>query len=130
MLFSLPCSLDLCAIFIDFIISELCTTNFLAYQVFAEGQDYGIHEERVRNACWGYLCQSGAMKLKEIAQACRPVVKGLRMWGSVKALGRGYEYLMGVMIFTPVAILAWFPIVYDFQTSLLFNQAFSRGLQI
>ncbi|GKE75284.1 hypothetical protein Tco_1537325, partial [Tanacetum coccineum] len=121
---------DLCAICIDFITFELWNTNFLSYQVFAEGQDYGIHGERVRNAYWGYLCQSGAMKLKEIAQECRPVVKGLRMWGSVKALGRGYEYLMGVMIFTPVAILAWFPIVYDFQTSLLFNQAFSRGLQI
>nr|GFC44978.1 callose synthase 5 [Tanacetum cinerariifolium] len=38
----------------------------------------------------------------QIAQACRPVV----------------------------AILAWFPMVYDFQTRLLFNQAFSRGLQI
>ncbi|XP_024996766.1 callose synthase 5-like [Cynara cardunculus var. scolymus] len=66
----------------------------------------------------------------QITQACKPVVKGLGMWGSVKALGRGYEYLMGVMIFTPVAILAWFPMVYDFQTRLLFNQAFSRGLQI
>nr|GEU44760.1 callose synthase 5 [Tanacetum cinerariifolium] len=66
----------------------------------------------------------------QIAQACRPVVKALGMWGSVKALGRGYEYMMGVMIFTPVAILAWFPMVYDFQTRLLFNQAFSRGLQI
>ncbi|KAL4572712.1 hypothetical protein LXL04_019494 [Taraxacum kok-saghyz] len=66
----------------------------------------------------------------QIAQACRPVVKALGMWGSVKALGRGYEYIMGVMIFTPVAILAWFPMVYDFQTRLLFNQAFSRGLQI
>ncbi|GJX64035.1 angio-associated migratory cell protein-like protein [Tanacetum coccineum] len=43
----------------------------------------------------------------EIAQACRPVVKGLGMWGSIKALGRGYEYLIGVMIFTHVAILAW-----------------------
>ncbi|KAI3798507.1 hypothetical protein L1987_33784 [Smallanthus sonchifolius] len=66
----------------------------------------------------------------QIAQACRPVVKGLGMWRSVKALGRGYEYLIGVMIFAPVAILAWFPMVYDFQTRLLFNQAFSRGLQI
>ncbi|KAL7588235.1 hypothetical protein Lser_V15G39895 [Lactuca serriola] len=66
----------------------------------------------------------------QIAQACRPAVKALGMWGSVKALGRGYEYIMGVMIFTPVAILAWFPMVYDFQTRLLFNQAFSRGLQI
>ncbi|GKA22211.1 BTB/POZ domain-containing protein [Tanacetum coccineum] len=57
---------ELCAICTDFIISELWTTNFLAYQVFAEGQDYGIHGERVRNACWGYLCQSGAMELKEV----------------------------------------------------------------
>jgi hypothetical protein len=35
-------------------------------QVFAECQDYGIHGERVRNACWGYLCQSGAIELKEV----------------------------------------------------------------
>ncbi|XP_052191392.1 callose synthase 5 isoform X2 [Diospyros lotus] len=66
----------------------------------------------------------------QIAQACKPMVKALGMWGSVKALGRGYEYLMGVVIFTPVAILAWFPFVSEFQTRLLFNQAFSRGLQI
>lgn len=57
---------DLCAICTDFIISELWMSNFLAYQVFAESQDYGIHGERVRNACWGYLCQSGAMELKEV----------------------------------------------------------------
>ncbi|XP_048440415.1 uncharacterized protein LOC125477404 [Pyrus x bretschneideri] len=57
---------DLCAICTDFIISELWTSNFLAYQVFAESQDYGIHGERVRNACWGYLCQSGSMELKEV----------------------------------------------------------------
>ncbi|CAI9776232.1 unnamed protein product [Fraxinus pennsylvanica] len=56
---------DLCAICTDFIISELWTSNFLAYQVFAENQDYGVHGERVRNACWGYLCQSGARELKE-----------------------------------------------------------------
>lgn len=35
-------------------------------QVFAESQDYGSHGERVRNACWGYLCQSGAQELKEV----------------------------------------------------------------
>ncbi|KAI8540658.1 hypothetical protein RHMOL_Rhmol08G0003600 [Rhododendron molle] len=66
----------------------------------------------------------------QIAQACRPVVKGLGMWGSVKALARGYEYMMGVVILVPVAVLAWFPFVSEFQTRLLFNQAFSRGLQI
>ncbi|KAK1292087.1 Callose synthase 5 [Acorus calamus] len=65
-----------------------------------------------------------------IAQACRPVMKTLGLWGSVKALARGYEYMMGLVIFTPVVILAWFPFVSEFQTRLLFNQAFSRGLQI
>ncbi|XP_071937789.1 uncharacterized protein [Coffea arabica] len=57
---------DLCAFCTDFIVSELWTSNFLAYQVFAESQDYGIYGERVRNACWGYLCQSGAIELKEV----------------------------------------------------------------
>ncbi|XP_019437222.1 PREDICTED: callose synthase 5-like [Lupinus angustifolius] len=71
-----------------------------------------------------------AWALVQIAQACRPFVKGIGMWGSVKALARGCEYLMGVTIFAPVAILAWFPFVSEFQTRLLFNQAFSRGLQI
>ncbi|KAK4781006.1 hypothetical protein SAY87_017112 [Trapa incisa] len=68
--------------------------------------------------------------LLQIAQACRPFVKGIGMWSSVKALGRGYEYIMGILIFAPVAVLAWFPFVSEFQTRLLFNQAFSRGLQI
>ncbi|KAL1290898.1 hypothetical protein HN51_059442 [Arachis hypogaea] len=68
--------------------------------------------------------------LVQIAQACRPIVKAIRMWSSVKALAKGYEYLMGVIIFAPVAVLAWFPFVSEFQTRLLFNQAFSRGLQI
>ncbi|XVF16975.1 hypothetical protein REPUB_Repub10bG0077100 [Reevesia pubescens] len=68
--------------------------------------------------------------LLQISQACRPLVKGIGMWGSVKALARGYEYMMGVLIFAPLAILAWFPFVSEFQTRLLFNQAFSRGLQI
>ncbi|GAA0157624.1 hypothetical protein LIER_14853 [Lithospermum erythrorhizon] len=57
---------DLCVICTDFIISELWTSNFLGYQMFAESQDYGKHGERVRSACWGYLCQSGAVELKEV----------------------------------------------------------------
>lgn len=57
---------DLCVICTDFIISELCTSNFLAYQVFAESQDYGRHGEHVRNACWRYLCQCGTIELKEV----------------------------------------------------------------
>ncbi|KAJ4979632.1 hypothetical protein NE237_010412 [Protea cynaroides] len=68
--------------------------------------------------------------LLQISQACKPVMKTMGLWGSTKALARGYEYMMGLVIFTPVAILAWFPFVSEFQTRLLFNQAFSRGLQI
>ncbi|KAH6557860.1 hypothetical protein KP509_1Z089800 [Ceratopteris richardii] len=37
---------------------------------------------------------------------------------------------MGLLLFAPVAVLAWFPFVSEFQSRLLFNQAFSRGLQI
>ena len=66
----------------------------------------------------------------QIAQSCRSGVKRLGMWDSVKALARGYDALMGLLLFAPVAILAWFPFISDFQTRLLFNQAFSRGLQI
>ncbi|KAJ7537160.1 hypothetical protein O6H91_12G100700 [Diphasiastrum complanatum] len=68
--------------------------------------------------------------LLQIAQACRPLVEQIGMWDSVRALGRTYEFIMGLLLFTPVAILAWFPFVSEFQTRLLFNQAFSRGLQI
>jgi callose synthase len=59
------------------------------------------------------------------------VVKALGLWGSViKALSKGYKYLMGIVIFVPVVVLVWFPFVSEFQTRLLFNQAFSQGLQI
>ncbi|WZZ56681.1 hypothetical protein YC2023_056788 [Brassica napus] len=65
-----------------------------------------------------------------IGQALRGVLKGLGFWDSIKELGRAYEYIMGLSIFTPIAVLSWFPFVSEFQTRLLFNQAFSRGLQI
>ncbi|OMO56217.1 Glycosyl transferase, family 48 [Corchorus olitorius] len=68
--------------------------------------------------------------LLQISQAIQPIVKAIGMWGSVKALARGYEYMMGAFLFAPIAILAWFPFVSEFQSRLLFNQAFSRGLQI
>lgn len=66
----------------------------------------------------------------QIAQACKPAVQRAGFWGSIRALARGYEIFMGLLLFTPVAFLAWFPFVSEFQTRMLFNQAFSRGLQI
>ncbi|GAA0150001.1 hypothetical protein LIER_09035 [Lithospermum erythrorhizon] len=65
-----------------------------------------------------------------IAQACRPALKGIGFWDSVMELARAYEAIMGLVIFMPVVVLSWFPFVSEFQTRLLFNQAFSRGLQI
>lgn len=66
----------------------------------------------------------------QIAQACRPIVKWAGLWGSVRAMARGYEIVMALILFTPIAFFAWFPFVSEFQTRMLFNQAFSRGLQI
>lgn len=66
----------------------------------------------------------------QIAQALKPLVRRAGFWGSVRTLARGYEIVMGLLLFTPVAFLAWFPFVSEFQTRMLFNQAFSRGLQI
>lgn len=66
----------------------------------------------------------------QIAQACKPLVHRFGFWASIRTLARGYEIVMGLLLFTPVAFLAWFPFVSEFQTRMLFNQAFSRGLQI
>ncbi|KMT02455.1 hypothetical protein BVRB_9g204040 [Beta vulgaris subsp. vulgaris] len=65
-----------------------------------------------------------------IGQTCRGLLKGIKFWESIKELARAYEYVMGLIILTPIAVLSWFPFVSEFQTRLLFNQAFSRGLQI
>ncbi|KAK0605244.1 hypothetical protein LWI29_024524 [Acer saccharum] len=65
-----------------------------------------------------------------IAQALKPIIHRAGFWGSIRTLARGYEIVMGLLLFTPVAFLAWFPFVSEFQTRMLFNQAFSRGLQI
>ncbi|GLT28286.1 hypothetical protein SLA2020_032280 [Shorea laevis] len=64
-----------------------------------------------------------------IGQAFRPFLEKL-CWDSIKEVARAYDYMMGLLLFTPIAILSWFPFVSELQTRLLFNQAFSRGLQI
>ncbi|PPS17329.1 hypothetical protein GOBAR_AA03240 [Gossypium barbadense] len=64
-----------------------------------------------------------------IGQACRPWLKGL-MRNFMKEMSRAYDYIMALLLFMPIAILAWLPFVSEFQTRILFNQAFSRGLQI
>ncbi|RDX70699.1 Callose synthase 9 [Mucuna pruriens] len=70
---------------------------------------------------WGIL---------SIATAWKPVMKKLGLWKSVRSIARLYDAGMGMVIFVPIAFFSWFPFVSTFQTRLMFNQAFSRGLEI
>ncbi|KAI5600221.1 hypothetical protein BDE02_01G011500 [Populus trichocarpa] len=70
---------------------------------------------------WGIL---------SIASAWKPVVKRMGLWKSIRSIARLYDAGMGMLIFIPIAFLSWFPFVSTFQTRLMFNQAFSRGLEI
>ncbi|KAK4408227.1 Callose synthase 3 [Sesamum angolense] len=65
-----------------------------------------------------------------IACAWKPLVKKIGLWKSMRSIARLYDAAMGILIFIPIALLSWFPFVSTFQTRLMFNQAFSRGLEI
>ncbi|KAK1591245.1 hypothetical protein Q3G72_004616 [Acer saccharum] len=65
-----------------------------------------------------------------IAQAVRPKIEDSGIWDFVQVLGKAYDYGMGIVLYTPIAILAWLPIISAFQTRFLFNEAFNRHLQI
>ncbi len=66
----------------------------------------------------------------QIAIAVRPVIERVGLWKSVRGIARLYDACMGMVIFIPIALLSWFPFMSTFQTRLVFNQAFSRGLEI
>jgi callose synthase len=68
--------------------------------------------------------------LLSIAIAFRPLMERMRVWKSVREIARVYDACMGMIIFIPIAFLSWFPFISTFQTRLVFNQAFSRGLEI
>lgn len=92
---------DLCAICTDFIISEIWSSNFLVYQAFAESQDYGIHGDRVRKACWGYLCRGGAVELREIlpklsTQTLCALLTSDELW--VPSEEKRFELALGVLL--------------------------------
>ncbi|KAI7740376.1 hypothetical protein M8C21_012723 [Ambrosia artemisiifolia] len=70
---------------------------------------------------WAILC---------LAVPWKGVVRSLGLWDSVREFARMYDAGMGIIIFAPIAMLSWFPFVSTFQSRLLFNQAFSRGLEI
>ncbi|KAK4851376.1 hypothetical protein QYF36_014627 [Acer negundo] len=65
-----------------------------------------------------------------IAQAVRPKIEDSGIWYFVQVLSKAYDYGMGIVLYAPIAILAWLPIISAFQTRFLFNEAFNRHLQI
>ncbi|VVB02402.1 unnamed protein product [Arabis nemorensis] len=65
-----------------------------------------------------------------LAITWKRLIKILGLWETVREFGRIYDAAMGMLIFAPIALLSWFPFISTFQSRLLFNQAFSRGLEI
>lgn len=65
-----------------------------------------------------------------IAQVLRPFLQTTVVWDTVVALARLYDLLLGVIVLAPVALLSWLPGFQSMQTRILFNEGFSRGLQI
>lgn len=65
-----------------------------------------------------------------IAQVLRPFLQSTVLWDTVVSLARLYDLLFGVIVMAPVAVLSWLPGFQAMQTRILFNEAFSRGLQI
>ncbi|XVF38236.1 hypothetical protein REPUB_Repub20aG0082600 [Reevesia pubescens] len=67
--------------------------------------------------------------LVSIAQVFRPLLQHTRLWDSVVSVARLYDILFGVIVMAPVAFLSWMPGLQSMQTRILFNNAFSKGLQ-
>ncbi|KAJ0762783.1 putative 1,3-beta-glucan synthase [Helianthus annuus] len=65
-----------------------------------------------------------------IAQVLRPFLESSIVWDSVVSLARIYDLLIGMCVLAPLAFLSWMPGFQAMQTRILFNEAFSRGLQI
>ncbi|WOK97890.1 hypothetical protein Cni_G06598 [Canna indica] len=68
--------------------------------------------------------------LISIAQVAKPILQRTVLWETVVAVARFYDILFGVIVMAPVAFLSWMPGFQEMQTRILFNEAFSRGLQI
>ncbi|XP_052202115.1 callose synthase 11-like [Diospyros lotus] len=65
-----------------------------------------------------------------IAQVLRPFLQSTVVWDTVVSLARLYDMLFGLIVMAPLALLSWMPGFQAMQTRILFNEAFSRGLQI
>lgn len=68
--------------------------------------------------------------MTQLAVTWKRLVKIVGLWDSVREIARMYDAGMGAVIFVPIVFFSWFPFVSTFQSRILFNQAFSRGLEI
>ncbi|XP_048141589.1 callose synthase 11-like isoform X2 [Rhodamnia argentea] len=68
--------------------------------------------------------------LISIALVLRPFLQSTMVWDTVVSLARLYDMLFGIIVMAPVAFLSWLPGFQEMQIRILFNEAFSRGLQI
>lgn len=66
----------------------------------------------------------------QIVQVLRPKIEYYAIWEPIQVIAHAYDYGMGTLLFFPIAVLAWMPIISAIQTRVLFNRAFSRQLQI
>ena len=71
---------------------------------------------------WGLL--SIALVFREYLEN----VTGL--WQVIVSIARIYELLIAFIVFIPIILLTWFPGFNNMQTHILFNNAFSRRLNI
>ncbi|KAF7151972.1 hypothetical protein RHSIM_Rhsim02G0129600 [Rhododendron simsii] len=65
-----------------------------------------------------------------IAQVLKPFLQSTVVWETVVSVARLYDMLFGLVVMAPLAMLSWMPGFQSMQTRILFNEAFSRGLQI
>ncbi|ESQ38092.1 hypothetical protein EUTSA_v10029468mg, partial [Eutrema salsugineum] len=68
--------------------------------------------------------------LISIAQVLRPFLISTVVWDTVISVARLYDLCFGLIVMAPVAMFSWLPGFQNMQTRILFNEAFSRGLQI
>ncbi|KAM1276227.1 hypothetical protein ACFX2I_028765 [Malus domestica] len=70
------------------------------------------------------------LSIADIAIAWKSLMEKIRLCKSIRSIALLYHAGMGMLIFIPIALSSWFPFVSTFQTRLMFNQAFARGLEI
>lgn len=65
-----------------------------------------------------------------ISLVLKPFLVETMVWPVIVGAARLYELAIAGVVIIPLAILSWLPGFQAMQTRILFNQAFSRGLQI